>query len=293
VTTASPHAARPEVSAQDASRPPVTPVAPSAAARDESWLERRNPAIKLLAVALVALTLTFVFDPVTPAVIFVITLLAGRLLGRLTFGGQLRPLAVFLIAGVAILLANILFNKENATAPALFYLGPIKVTVPALWAAATLWLRLLCFALLSLVFVKTTPPQRLILSLVHQLHLNYRVAYGTMVGYRMLPIFQQDYRTIRAAQRVRGVRERRGWTRGWSRLRRSAIPLLAGAVRKAGRVAVAMDARAFGAFPERSYREHMVVRPTDWLMLAAVILVTAAVVAGLWWAGVARFAIVV
>ncbi len=258
----------------------------------ESLLERRNPVIKLLAVVLVALTLTFVFDPVTPAVIFVLILLCGRLCGRLSLGSQLRPLSVFLVAGVAILLANIFFSRDNDTAEALFYLGPIKVTGPALWSAATLWLRLLCFALLSLVFIKTTAPQRLILSLIHQLHLNYRVAYGTMVGYRMLPLFQRDYRTIQAAQRVRGVREQRGWMHGWSRLRRSAIPLLAGAVRKAGRVAVAMDARAFGAFPERSYRERIVVRPADWLMLAAVVLVTAAVVLTLWWAGIARFALV-
>ena len=205
---------RPAVTPADAVRPPAAPAASAPVTRGESSLERRNPIIKLLAVVLVALTLTFVFDPVTPAVLFVITLLAGRLLGRLSFASQLRPLAIFVVAGVAILLANIFFNKENATSPALFYLGPIKVTGPALWAAATLWLRLLCFALLSLVFVKTTEPQHLILSLVHQLQLNYRVAYGTMVGYRMLPIFQADYRTIRAAQRVRGVRERRGCTRG-------------------------------------------------------------------------------
>jgi energy-coupling factor transport system permease protein len=147
------------------------------------------------------------------------------------------------------------------------------------------------FALLSLVFFKSTEPQRLILSLVHQLHLNHRVAYGTMVGYRMLPSFQTDYRTIRVAQRVRGVREAGGFLHLWTRLRRYSLPLLTGAVRKAGRVAVAMDARAFGAFPGRSYRERVVVRRADWVFLAATGAVTAAIVVGLWYAGVARFAV--
>ncbi|MFH0916422.1 MAG: energy-coupling factor transporter transmembrane component T [bacterium] len=256
-----------------------------------SLLERLNPSVKLLAVVLAALALTFIFDPVTPAAIFLITLIAGRWLGRLTIGAQLRPLLVFVVAGMAILLANILFNKENAVSPALFYLGPIKITSPALWAAGTLWLRLLSFALLSLVFVKTTEPQRLILSLVHQLRLSYRVAYGTMVGYRMLPLFQADYQTIRAAQRVRGVREGRGLLHVWSRTRRYAIPLLAGAVRKAGRVAVAMDARGFGALPDRTYRERMVVRRSDWVFLAVVVATVAAVVVGFWLAGIARFTI--
>ncbi len=256
-----------------------------------AYLQRRNPSIKLLVVALAALSLTFIFDPVTPAVILVITLLAGRFLGGLGLWAQLKPMWIFVIAGVAILLANVLFNKENAASPALFSLGSLEVTEAALWAAGSLWLRLLAFALLSLVFVKTTEPQHLILSLVHQLHLNHRVAYGTMAGYRMLPLFQSDYQTIRAAQRVRGVRETGGFWHAWSRTRRYAIPLLAGAVRKAGRVAVAMDARAFGALPTRTYRERMVVRRSDWVFLAVVVAILAAVVVGSWWAGIARFTV--
>jgi energy-coupling factor transport system permease protein len=265
----------------------VSPTGPARA----SYLERRNPVIKLLVVALVALVLPFVFDPATPAAIFVITLLAGRLLGRLSLRSQLRPLWIFALAGVAILVANIFFNKENAASPALIHLGGVKVTGPALWAAGTLWLRLLAFALLSLVFVRTTEPQRLILSLIHQLHLNYRVAYGTMVGYRMLPLLQTDYRTIRAAQRVRGVRERRGVIHLWYRARRYALPLLTGAVRRAGRVALAMDARAFGALPQRTYRERMTVTAADWLFVGAALAIAALVVVALWRLGVARFTI--
>ncbi|MBN1628935.1 MAG: energy-coupling factor transporter transmembrane protein EcfT [Thermoleophilia bacterium] len=260
-------------------------------AAQAGYLQRRNPSIKLLAVALVALCLTFIYDPLTPAVLFLLTLAAGRLLGGLGFGTQLKPLWVFAIAGIAILLANIFFNKENAGAEALAYLGSVKITGPALWAAGTLWTRLLCFALLSLVFVRTTEPQRFILSLVHQLHLNYRIAYGTMVGYRMLPLLQTDYQTIRAAQRVRGAREPMGLLHVWSRTRRYTIPLLAGAVRKAGRTAIAMDARAFGAFPDRTYRERVVVRRSDWVFLASVIAVAAVVVVACWGAGITRFTV--
>ncbi len=276
-----------------AHRPPAHSAAgpPARGITPQSHLARRNPSIKLLAVILIALALTFIFDPVTPAVLFLLTFLCGLLLGGLSLRALLRPLWVFVLAGVAILLANVFFNKENAVSPALVYIGPVKITGPALWAAGTLWVRLLCFALLSIVFVKTTEPQRLILSLVHQVRLNYRVAYGTMVGYRMLPTFQRDYQTIRAAQRVRGVGERTGFLHLWSRVRRYTIPLLAGAVRKAGRTAVAMDARAFGALPNRTYRERMVVRSSDWLFLAAAVAVTAAVVVGLWYAGITRFTI--
>jgi energy-coupling factor transport system permease protein len=256
-----------------------------------SYLQRRNPTIKLAAVVAAALPLTFVFDPVTPLVLFLVTLAAGRLLGGLPLKAQLRPLAVFVLAGIAILLANVFFNKQNATSAVVFSLGPVDVTKAALWAAASLWFRLLCFALLSLVFVRTTEPQHLLLSLVHQLHLSDRVAYGVMVGYRMLPVFQADYVTIRAAQRLRGVREGRALLHPLSRLRRYALPLLTGAVRRAGRIATAMDARAFGALPRRTYREKMVVVGADWVFLALVIVLVAAIVTGMWLSGIGRFTI--
>jgi hypothetical protein len=54
-----------------------------------SYLERRNPTIKLSVVVLVALALTFDFDPAMPAAIGVITLLAGRLLGGLSIPSSL------------------------------------------------------------------------------------------------------------------------------------------------------------------------------------------------------------
>jgi len=256
-----------------------------------SLLGRVNPCVKLLALVLMALALTFVFDPATPAVLFMVILAAGCIAGGLSLGSQLRPLVIFVAAGVPILLGNVLFNKGNAAAEALAYLGPLKITGVALSAAGSLWLRLLCFALLSLVFVKTTEPQDLMLSLVHQLHINFRVAFGTMVGYRMLPALQSDLQTIRAAQRVRGVQDMRGLVHWWSRIRRYAIPLLAGGVRKAGRVAIAMDARAFGALPSRTYRRRMTVGRRDAIFLGAVVFVTALVIAGLYVIGVARFAL--
>jgi energy-coupling factor transport system permease protein len=255
------------------------------------YLQRRNPTIKLFAVVAAALPLTFVFDPVTPLVLFLIALVAGRILGGLPVAAQLRPLAVFLIAGAAILLANIFFNRQNETSDVVCAVGPVEVTEAALWATASLWFRLLCFALLSLVFVRTTEPQRLLLSLVHQLHMSDKMAYGIMVGYRMLPLFQSDYSTIRAAQRLRGVNEGSGLLHPLSRFRRYALPLLTGAIRRAGRVALAMDARAFGTGRKRTYRERMTVGWSDWLFLACVIVLVGALVVASWRLGIARFTV--
>lgn len=247
--------------------------------------------MKLIACVIIAVGLTAVLDPVSPLAIFVLVLAAGRFLGGLSLKSQVKPLLVFVLAGVAIVVANILFNKANASAPALAKLGPIRITEPALWTAASLWLRLLCFALISLVFVKTTEPQRLVLSLVHQFRLNYRVAYGSLVGYRMLPLLQADYQMIRAAQRLRGMGEFSPLLHPVAWLRRYATPLLVGAVRRANRVALAMEARAFGALPKRTYRVKMSVTQADVLFVCLSAVLVASVLLVVWVAGLARFTV--
>jgi energy-coupling factor transport system permease protein len=256
-----------------------------------SYLQRRNPTVKLLVLLVIFGSLTIVFDPFTPVVFFTLALMAAWILGGIRPTQTLRTLLPFIATVAGVFLANILFNRLNATTDALFYLGPLKVTRPALTTGASLSFRMLSFAAFSIAFVRTTDPTDLILSLIHQMRLHYRLAYGTMVGYRMLPLLQGEYEAIRAAHRVRGVQEREGKLAVFSRMKRYSIPLLAGAVRRASRVALAMDARGFGAFPERSYRRRMRVSGQDWLFLSATVALTAGLIVLLDVAGLARFGV--
>ncbi len=254
------------------------------------YLSRRNPALKLVVLLLVSLMLTAVFDPYTPAAFLALGLVAGRVLGGLTPWSVARAVAPLLIAGVGVFVANILFNRLNEVSPALLVVGPVRVTEVALSTAASLTFRLLAFAVFSVVFVRTTDAGDLLLSLVHQVRLDERLVFGTMVGYRMLPLLTYEYGLIKAAHRVRGVREGGGPVAAARRTWRYAIPLLAGAVRRAGRVAIAMDARAFGAGP-RTYRRRSRVVAADWVFLVLGVAVPAGLILVLRLAGVTRFGI--
>lgn len=253
-----------------------------------SWLQGRNPVIKLAVLTTVSVGLTPILDPFTPVLFLALALIAARILGGIAPSRIGRTLLPFVASVLGIFVANLLFNRLNRTADALTYLGPLKITLPALMMAASLSLRMLCFAVFSLVFVWTTDTNDLILSLVHQLRLRYRVAFGIMVGYRMLPLLRGHYDLIRAAHRVRGVQERKGHMPQLGNLKRYSVPLLAGAVRQASRVALAMDARGFGAFPTRTYRRRMLVDRQDWLFLCATVLITAAIVLASRAAGLGR-----
>jgi energy-coupling factor transport system permease protein len=75
-----------------------------------------------------------------------------------------------------------------------------------------------------------------------------------------VPRLADDLRTIRAARRLRGLRE-------WHP--RIILGLLVRAIRHADQLAIAMDARGFGSGPRTTYR------PIAWTTLDAVVGVAA------------------
>jgi energy-coupling factor transport system permease protein len=119
--------------------------------------------------------------------------------------------------------------------------------------ALTIFFRLLGFLTASLLFVLTTDPTDLMQALMQIARLNDRFGYGTLAAYHFVPQFDTELATIRAAHRIRGVADGGGPVQAVHRYVGYMIPLLAGAVRKAERVALAMDARGFGAYPDRTY----------------------------------------
>jgi energy-coupling factor transport system permease protein len=68
-----------------------------------------------------------------------------------------------------------------------------------------------------------------------------------------VPLVQEELDNIRAAHQVRGATYGRGLVARARRTIGYAIPLLAISVRRAERVALAMDSRGFGARRDRTY----------------------------------------
>jgi energy-coupling factor transport system permease protein len=63
--------------------------------------------------------------------------------------------------------------------------------------------------LASLVFVHTADPRELAIALVTQMRVPYRIAYAFFIALRIVPTIEDEIKTIRAAQRVRGVAAKR------------------------------------------------------------------------------------
>ncbi|MCW6510617.1 energy-coupling factor transporter transmembrane component T family protein [Lichenifustis flavocetrariae] len=116
-------------------------------------------------------------------------------------------------------------------------------------------LRIYTIILSSLVFVRTTDPRELAIALVTQMKVPYRIAYAFFIALRIIPTIEDEIKTIGAAQAVRGVARQGGIAGRIREMKRYSMPLLVGSLRKASMMVMSMEARAFGAFPKRTFVE--------------------------------------
>ena len=114
-------------------------------------------------------------------------------------------------------------------------------------------------------------------STVQQLRVPYRIGYTALAAFRFVPRFGHELEVIRQAHRVRGAHGGRGPFAAIARWSGYIVPLLAGAIRHAERVALAMDARAFGAYPDRTERHIVPFRVSDVVFIVLFVAASAAI----------------
>ena len=224
----------------------------------ESVLGRTNPLVKLGIALAWLLGLGLTLDARPPLILVVVAIVAGLQLGALDPGTIARRLGPLVLAVVGIALVNLLFSTHNPdpAATELLRIGPLRITAEALEAAGGLAARIAAIVSVGAVFALTTDTTRLIDSLVQLGHVSPRFAYGALAAYQAVPRLVEDLGTLRSARRLRGLRE-------WDP--RLLIGLLVRAIRHADLLAVAMDARGFGAGPRTNYR------PIAWTQLDALV----------------------
>ena len=219
-------------------------------------LARANPVAKLVAAAILMGVLFVPSGPVAPAIV-----LAG-ILACLPFTGLAVP--TLLARTWPLLVAALMVGVLNVV------LAPASAGGPDIANGLALGLRLLGIALSGVLALATTDPTDLADSLQQQAHLPPRLAVGAMAAIRTLPILAVEWQLLGMARRARGV------SAGWSPLLfiRLAfgrlLALLVGSVRRATRLAQAMEARGFGAEACRTIARPQRMRVADWgLLLAA------------------------
>lgn len=133
-------------------------------------------------------------------------------------------------------------------------------------------LRALVFAVLGLTFALTTRPVNLFYSLMQQLRLDSKYAYSFMAALRLIPIMTEEFETIRNARKVRGSERVKGLQGILFKMKVYTIPLLSGSIRRAHRIAVAMEAKRFSGKEIRTYYYEVGYSGNDILFIAYMLL---------------------
>ncbi|MCA2216860.1 energy-coupling factor transporter transmembrane protein EcfT [Wangella sp. NEAU-J3] len=237
-------------------------------------LARRNPVAKLGAALLFSLPLVATLDPLTPALGLAVELALLPLFGvrYRTLARRAWPLA---LAAAGIGVTMVLFAADR-TGALLLDLGPFDITTGVVVTALGLILRVFAVALPGIIVFATTDPTDLADALVQNAKAPARFAIGALAAFRLVPLLGQEWQMLTLARRARGIDAGRNPVARLRLFGSTAFALLVGALRRGGRLAVAMDARGFDSGAPRTYARTQIFGGADWALLVGAGVLSAA-----------------
>ncbi|WP_068672638.1 energy-coupling factor transporter transmembrane protein EcfT [Oceanobacillus sp. Castelsardo] len=231
-----------------------------------------NPSIKAIAVLIPGILLSFTFDVFTPLSYFVFILIVTFTIGGISILKWLKIFSPFVFVALSFGWMAILYtNQSFSNGEVIVTLWSLEITSGSMLTGISLALRSLCFVALSLLFALTTDSTKFMLSLMQQCKVPPVITYGILAGYRFLPLFQQELQILRQAHHIRGVGRTKGLKGKLNQFRRYAIPLLANGIRKAERVAIAMESKGFTGDTDRTHYHQMTIEKKDWIFFSFIV----------------------
>lgn len=166
--------------------------------------------------------------------------------GRVPLWKLLLLMVPFALFGFGFLTTSVLFQRESGFAVQMAReQGAVQ---PDLSPGLVLFARVLACGMISALFALTTDAGRLIRALMQHLRLPAPVAFAILQAMHLVPDLAREMQTLRMARAMRRGRALQKIPRP-AELLALMIPLLAFAIRRATRAAVAMEAR--GLHPAR------------------------------------------
>ena len=240
----------------------LTPLVPDPSAP----LGRANPVAKLGAALVLLVALFASMDGVTALI--VLTGLAALLpLCGLSAGALLSRAWLIGLAAISIGVVNVLFAADQS-GQILVEIGPVRIGAETLVDGLGLAARLIAIALAGILATATSQPTDLADALVQQLRVSPRFAVGALAALRLIPLMASEWQTIAMARRARGVEAGRSPLAAVRLFSGQLLALLVGAVRRGSRMAMAMEARGFGALPCRTVARVQRMTLADWGWIA-------------------------
>lgn len=245
---------------------------------DHSALGRLHPSSRLAVFAFACAPPLIVEDPVPMLAIWAILVAIGVGTGAGPNLWRARGLvAVFLVVTLALWTAF-----RRGTDPPYFTFGPFAPSRETLAFGLGMGLRLVAFLTAAIVYLTSTRIEDVSYGM-ERLGLPYRVAFALSLAFRLTPLFLENAGIVAEAQRSRGLDlDRGGWVTRMRAYAAIVAPVLIAALRQADGMAVALEARGFGASSKRTRMDAPRVGWRDGAWLAGATALTAAALAWRW-----------
>ncbi|WEV35650.1 energy-coupling factor transporter transmembrane component T family protein [Mycolicibacterium fortuitum] len=196
-----------------------------------------------------------------------LTALAGEVLLFAAIGvkprAALKRGAVVTLAATLTAVTILLYGQVSGTVYWHFFL--VTVSDGSIALAAATFLRVLAIALPSVILFIDVESTELADGLGQVLRLPARFVLGALASLRLVGLLGQDWQYLGYARRARGVADH-------ARVRRLAgqtFALLVFAVRRGSKLATAMEARGFGAYPTRTWARPSPFGAREFALIAA------------------------
>jgi energy-coupling factor transport system permease protein len=211
-------------------------------------LERLDARIKLLLLLGLSTAALFLQRPAALLALFALAafiLLAGGVKPGLIWV-RLRGLCGL---AVALFIIQCLFNRGGL--PLLKLAGLTVVSEAGFSIAVLVSLRLLSIFLSALI-VLSGEPRDYLLALT-QCKIPYEIAFMVLAALRFIPMLREEAQDVLCAAQMRGLRLKKTGLKNQAGAYISVLlPVVAGALQRAEQLSIAMEARAFRAYPRRT-----------------------------------------
>jgi energy-coupling factor transport system permease protein len=228
---------------------------------DNSFLHRLDPVTKTVALFAISFLAFGTFFSIPQLIIAVSSLILAMVLGHLSPKELWHGTGLMFLASLSFFVIQTILLKVPGK-DVLFYLGTKPIYLQTVDYSLAVSLRIYTIFLVSFIFIRTTHPRDLAVSFVQILHLPYRVPYAFFIALRIIPLIEDEAKTISAAHKVRGVGEKSGLRGRIENAKRFTIPLLIRSLRTASITVQSMESRGFGAYPTRNYVDQIKMTPT-------------------------------
>jgi energy-coupling factor transport system permease protein len=234
----------------------------------DTFLHKMDPRVKIVAVILLSL-LAFILTNLANLLVLLAFILLLVYLSRATFSRTMFALKFVLRLMALIIVLWPLFDRSGT--PVLVSLEPLRITEPAIWKGVTSAVRVGCLATVWYILMFTTSQRDLVRALV-KFGLRFDYGLTLAISLRFFPTFLSTIESITDAQRARGMEMERG-----NLLKRSRnyvavlVPAIVSALRTADTISLALQSRAYGARPDRTYLREIKMRTSDYVALSGIV----------------------